>query len=53
MRVVGEKLKEAGVDDPMKYYRGKTVAVTGTVSVFNDRPQIVVEDPGQVSVVDK
>jgi hypothetical protein len=53
VRVVGDKLKAAGVDDPMTHYRGKTVRVTGTVSVFNDRPQIVVEDAGQISIVDK
>jgi alkaline phosphatase D len=53
MRAVGDKLKAAGVDDPMAHYRNKTVRVTGTVSVFNDRPQIVVEDAGQIAVVEK
>jgi len=53
MRAVGDKLKAAGVDEPMTHYRGKTVRVTGTVSEFNDRPQIVVEDAGQITVVDR
>ena len=53
MRVVGDKLKAAGVGEALTYYRGKTVRVTGTVTVFNDRPQIVVEDAGQITVVDK
>ena len=53
MRVVGDKLKAAGVAEPLTYYRGKTVRVTGTVSLFNDRPQIVVEDAGQIAVVNK
>ena len=41
------------IDEPMTHYRGKTVRVTGTVSLFNDRPQIVVEDAGQITVVEK
>jgi len=53
MRAVGDKFKAAGVDDPMAHYRNKTVRVTGTVSVFNDRPQIVIEDAGQIAVVEK
>jgi alkaline phosphatase D len=52
-RAVGDKLKAAGVDEPLTYYKGKTVRVTGTVSVFNDRPQIVVEDAGQIAVVER
>ena len=53
MRKVAEGLKAAGVADPQAYYRGKTVRVTGTVSVFRDSPQIVVEDAGQITVAEK
>jgi alkaline phosphatase D len=53
MRVLADKLKAAGIDEPLVHYRGKTVRVNGTVSMFNDRPQIVVEDVGQISIVDK
>jgi alkaline phosphatase D len=53
VRKVGEALKAAGVADPQAYYRGKTVRVTGTVTLFRDSPQVVVEDAGQISVVEK
>jgi alkaline phosphatase D len=52
MRKVAEALKAAGVANPQTYYKGKTVRVTGTVSVFRDSPQIVVEDVGQITVVE-
>jgi len=51
MKKAGEAFKKSGVDDPREHFKGKTVRVTGTVSTFNDAPQIVVEDAGQVVVV--
>jgi hypothetical protein len=53
MRKAADGLKAAGAADPASYFKGKTVKVTGTVSVFRDKPQIVVEDAGQISVVEK
>ena len=53
MRKVADGLKAIGVTDPATFYQGKTVRVTGTVSEYQQRPQIVVEDAGQISVVDK
>src|SRR5262249_26272685 len=53
MRKAAEGLKAAGGADPLAYYRGKTVLVTGTVTLFRDSPQIVVEDAGQIAVVEK
>ncbi len=53
MKKVGEALAAAGVKNPAAYYKGKTVAVTGTVGTFRDAPQIVVEDVGQITVVEK
>jgi alkaline phosphatase D len=46
MRKVAEGLKAAGVADPQAFYRGKTVRVTGTVALYRDNPEIIVEDPG-------
>lgn len=51
MKKAGETLKKAGVTDPREHYKGKTVRVAGTVSKFNDAPQIVVEDSAQIEVV--
>jgi DNA/RNA endonuclease YhcR with UshA esterase domain len=46
-------LKKNQIDDPAAYYKGKTIRVTGTVTLYNDRPQIKVEDPQQIRVVEK
>jgi alkaline phosphatase D len=53
VRKAGEGLKAAGATDPAAYYKGKTVKVTGTVSIFREKPQIVVEDAGQIALVEK
>ena len=33
--------------------KGKTVHVSGTVTLYQNRPQIQVEEPGQIKVVEK
>ncbi|MFO0809929.1 MAG: alkaline phosphatase D family protein [Gemmataceae bacterium] len=53
MKKVSEKLAAAGIKDPAAHYKGKTILVTGVVSTFRDAPQIVVEDVGQIHVVEK
>jgi hypothetical protein len=47
------KFKDAGIDDPATHFKGRTIRVTGTVVVHENRPRIVVEDPSQVGVVSK
>jgi hypothetical protein len=47
------KFKQAKIDDPAAQFKGKTIRVTGTVSLYRKRPQIRVEEPGQIRVVDK
>ncbi len=42
---------KAGADDPGKHYYGKTILVSGTVSLVQNRPQIRVEDPSQIKIV--
>jgi DNA/RNA endonuclease YhcR with UshA esterase domain len=44
------KLKDLGVKDIRQHYEGKTIRVTGTLSTFRDRPQIMVSDPAQIEV---
>jgi alkaline phosphatase D len=51
MKDVGDALKTAGVADPATFYKNKTVRVTGTVSLYQERPQIVVEDATMIAVV--
>jgi hypothetical protein len=47
------KLKEAGVADPAAYYKGKTIRVTGKVTLKNKEPRIEINDATQISVVEK
>jgi hypothetical protein len=47
------KFKDAGIDDPAAHFKGKTIRVTGTITVQENRPRIVVEDPRQIRVVAK
>jgi DNA/RNA endonuclease YhcR with UshA esterase domain len=49
-----EKFKKtAKTDDLRRFYGGKTVRVTGTVSEYMNRPQIEVREPAQVMLVEK
>ncbi len=47
------QLKEAGVAAPRTHFAGRTIAVTGTLSLFQDRPQIIVADAKQIQIVAK
>jgi DNA/RNA endonuclease YhcR with UshA esterase domain len=48
-----EKLKKANGDDLAAHFKGKTVRVTGTVKLYREKPEIVVDDPDQLQVVEK
>lgn len=45
--------EKAGAGDPGKYYFGKTIQVTGTVSLAQNRPQIRVQEPDQIKVINQ
>jgi hypothetical protein len=47
------KLEEAGIADPAAHFKGKTIRATGTVTVVDGVPRIVVSDPKQIRVVGK
>jgi DNA/RNA endonuclease YhcR with UshA esterase domain len=47
------KFKDAGIKDPADYYKGKTIRVTGTVTVYDGEPRIEIEKPDQIKVVEK
>jgi hypothetical protein len=47
------KLKEAGIADPAAYFKGKTIRVTGTVTLKQKEPRIEINDASQIRVVDK
>jgi DNA/RNA endonuclease YhcR with UshA esterase domain len=46
-------LLKAKIEDPSAHYKGKTVRVTGTVKLYREKPEIVVEQADQIQVVEK
>jgi hypothetical protein len=46
------KFKEAGIDNPAEHFRGKTIRVTGTVTLKDDRPRMEVEDPKAIKLIE-
>jgi DNA/RNA endonuclease YhcR with UshA esterase domain len=45
--------RKVQIDDPAEYYKGKTIQVTGTVSVYRGQVEIKVDDPAQIKIVEK
>jgi DNA/RNA endonuclease YhcR with UshA esterase domain len=41
------------IDDPALHFKGETIRVTGVVTLKDNRPQIEVDDPRQIEVVEK
>jgi hypothetical protein len=44
------RFKGVRIDDPALHFQGKTIRVTGVVTLKDNRPQIEVDDPGQIEV---
>jgi len=44
------RFKGAKIDDPALHFKGKTIRVTGVVTLKDNRPQIGVDDPGRIEV---
>lgn len=51
LKKLAEGLKEKGLADVYSDIEGKVIRVTGTVSLFRESPQIVVESVGEFEVV--
>jgi hypothetical protein len=45
------RFREAGIDRPAEHFLDKEIRVRGVVSLRDERPQIVVEDPAQIEIV--
>jgi DNA/RNA endonuclease YhcR with UshA esterase domain len=41
------------IGDPSGYFKDKTVRVTGVVKLYQGRPEIVLEDPQRIEIVQK
>jgi DNA/RNA endonuclease YhcR with UshA esterase domain len=52
-KALAADLKAAEVEDAAAHFRGKKVRVSGTVSLLNDRPQVMVKAPKQIQVIEK
>jgi pimeloyl-ACP methyl ester carboxylesterase len=50
-RTGAAKLRAAGISDPAGHFRGKTIRVTGTVTLKEDRPRIEVDDAKQIRLI--
>ena len=46
------KFREAKIDDPADHFQGKTIRVSGVVTVKDKQPQIEVDDPNQIVAVE-
>src|SRR5262245_11744576 len=44
------RFKGARIDDPALHFKRKAIRVTGVVTLKDNRPQIEVDDPGQIEV---
>jgi DNA/RNA endonuclease YhcR with UshA esterase domain len=48
-----EKFKQAKIENPADHFKGKTIQVTGTVVLYQKKPQIKVDRPEQIKIVEK
>lgn len=46
------RFAEAGIDDPAEHFDARTIRVRGTVAERNGKPQIVVELPDQIEIIE-
>ena len=46
------RFREAKIDDPAGHFKDRIIRVTGVVTVKDDQPQIEVDDPSQIAVVE-
>jgi hypothetical protein len=46
------KFKESGVEDPAEHFKTKTIRVTGTVTLKEERPRIEVSDPKAIKLIE-
>src|SRR5262249_57304582 len=47
-----EKFAKAKIEDPAAHYKGKTVRASGTVTLYQAKPQIKVKNPDRTTTTD-
>lgn len=48
-----DKFKDAKIDDPAAHFKGKTVIVKGKVTLHMDKPQIILDGPASIKIVEE
>lgn len=46
-----DRLEADGIENPAEHFKGTTIRVHGVIEKRDGRPQLVVDEPGQISVV--
>lgn len=52
-RNVSEKFKQAKIENPAEYFKGKTILVTGEVILYQKKVEIKIDEPEQIKIVEK
>jgi DNA/RNA endonuclease YhcR with UshA esterase domain len=47
------KFKEAKIDDPAAFFKGKTVEVKGKVTLYREHPEIKLAGPDAIKIIEK
>jgi DNA/RNA endonuclease YhcR with UshA esterase domain len=47
------RFQEVRIDDPAGHFKGQTIRVSGVVTLKDNRPQIEVDDPRQIEIVER
>ncbi|EKE04501.1 MAG: hypothetical protein ACD_20C00057G0014 [uncultured bacterium] len=43
----------AGIDDPAEYFKNKTVMLEGIIRISNGKPEIIIDSPSQIKIIDE
>jgi hypothetical protein len=41
----------AGIDDPCQYFKNKKVSIEGVVRISNGKPEIIINSPDQIKII--
>ncbi len=52
-REAEERLRGAGVSDPVAHFKNKMIRVTGKVSLYQGRVEVKIRDPDQIEIVSR
>lgn len=51
-QAAADEMSKAGIDDPAKHFKGKTILVTGTIKVKDDKVRMDVDKASQIEIVE-